>query len=193
MGGALAAAAGEEPQTPAERQAAMRAVNPAFIPRNHRVEAVIQAAVAATTTRRSRNCWRCCRSPMRISRNSPTMPSRRSRISACCRPFAEPRRVNPPSTIARLPRASPRKLTNDQCAPHKSKRFVWGILPWTLWYSNSWVWRCSRFASSCWRFRRNGGHRPARARLTDDPPSESTSARTGRSRRVAAISALRKP
>jgi protein adenylyltransferase len=34
-----------EPQSPAERQAAMRAVNPAFIPRNHRVEAVIQAAV----------------------------------------------------------------------------------------------------------------------------------------------------
>jgi serine/tyrosine/threonine adenylyltransferase len=37
--------ADEEPQTPAERQAAMRAVNPAFIPRNHRVEAVIQAAM----------------------------------------------------------------------------------------------------------------------------------------------------
>jgi uncharacterized protein YdiU (UPF0061 family) len=36
---------GEEPQTPAERRAAMRAVNPAFIPRNHRIEAVIQAAV----------------------------------------------------------------------------------------------------------------------------------------------------
>jgi len=35
----------DEPQTPAERHAAMRAVNPAFIPRNHRVEAVIQAAV----------------------------------------------------------------------------------------------------------------------------------------------------
>lgn len=35
----------EEPQTPAERQAMMRSVNPAFIPRNHRVEAVIQAAV----------------------------------------------------------------------------------------------------------------------------------------------------
>ena len=30
---------------PAERQAAMRSVNPAFIPRNHRVEAVIEAAV----------------------------------------------------------------------------------------------------------------------------------------------------
>jgi uncharacterized protein YdiU (UPF0061 family) len=37
--------ASEEPQTAAERQAAMRAVNPAFIPRNHRVEAVIQAAM----------------------------------------------------------------------------------------------------------------------------------------------------
>ncbi|MCP1740763.1 uncharacterized protein YdiU (UPF0061 family) [Bradyrhizobium japonicum] len=34
-----------EPQTAAERQAAMHAVNPIFIPRNHRVEAVIQAAV----------------------------------------------------------------------------------------------------------------------------------------------------
>jgi len=34
-----------EPQTPAERQAAMHRVNPAFIPRNHRVEAVIQAAM----------------------------------------------------------------------------------------------------------------------------------------------------
>ena len=35
----------DEPQTAAERAAAMRSVNPAFIPRNHRVEAVIEAAV----------------------------------------------------------------------------------------------------------------------------------------------------
>ncbi|MGJ4996653.1 protein adenylyltransferase SelO [Bradyrhizobium sp. HKCCYLS3077] len=35
----------EEPQTPAERRDAMRKVNPAFIPRNHRIEAVISAAV----------------------------------------------------------------------------------------------------------------------------------------------------
>ena len=35
----------EEPREGAERQAAMRSVNPAFIPRNHRVEAVIAAAV----------------------------------------------------------------------------------------------------------------------------------------------------
>ena len=35
----------DEPQSAAERQAAMRVVNPAFIPRNHRVEAVIAAAV----------------------------------------------------------------------------------------------------------------------------------------------------
>jgi uncharacterized protein YdiU (UPF0061 family) len=36
---------GDEPQAPASRRTAMRAVNPAFIPRNHRIEAVIQAAV----------------------------------------------------------------------------------------------------------------------------------------------------
>ena len=35
----------EEPQSAAERARAMAAVNPAFIPRNHRIEAVIQAAV----------------------------------------------------------------------------------------------------------------------------------------------------
>ncbi|HMM93123.1 protein adenylyltransferase SelO, partial [Bradyrhizobium sp.] len=34
----------DEPQSSAERQAAMRAVNPAFIPRNHRIEAAIAAA-----------------------------------------------------------------------------------------------------------------------------------------------------
>jgi uncharacterized protein YdiU (UPF0061 family) len=36
---------GDEPQTAGERRTAMRAVNPAFIPRNHRVEAIIEAAV----------------------------------------------------------------------------------------------------------------------------------------------------
>jgi uncharacterized protein YdiU (UPF0061 family) len=34
-----------EPNTADERRAGMRAVNPAFIPRNHRIEAVIEAAV----------------------------------------------------------------------------------------------------------------------------------------------------
>jgi len=37
---------GEEPQDAATRRTAMRLVNPAFIPRNHRVEAVIDAAVS---------------------------------------------------------------------------------------------------------------------------------------------------
>ena len=36
----------EEPQTPAERAMMMRNTNPSFIPRNHRIEAVIQAAVS---------------------------------------------------------------------------------------------------------------------------------------------------
>ena len=35
----------EEAQTPADRQTLMRSVNPAYIPRNHRIEAAIQAAV----------------------------------------------------------------------------------------------------------------------------------------------------
>jgi len=35
----------DEPQAPAARRTAMRAVNPAFIPRNHRIEEVIQSAV----------------------------------------------------------------------------------------------------------------------------------------------------
>ena len=34
-----------EPQSPEERRTAIQRVNPAFIPRNHRVEAVIQAAM----------------------------------------------------------------------------------------------------------------------------------------------------
>jgi uncharacterized protein YdiU (UPF0061 family) len=36
----------DEPQDPAMRRSAMRAINPAFIPRNHRVEAVIEAAIS---------------------------------------------------------------------------------------------------------------------------------------------------
>ncbi len=35
----------DEPQSAEERRTAMRAVNPAFIPRNHRIEAIIEAAV----------------------------------------------------------------------------------------------------------------------------------------------------
>jgi uncharacterized protein YdiU (UPF0061 family) len=37
---------GDEPQSPAARQSAMRSINPGFIPRNHRIEAVIEAAVS---------------------------------------------------------------------------------------------------------------------------------------------------
>jgi len=39
-----------DPQTPAERAAAMRRVNPAFIPRNHRVQAALDAADAGDYT-----------------------------------------------------------------------------------------------------------------------------------------------
>jgi len=36
---------GDEPQDRTARQTAMRSVNPAFVPRNHLIEAVIEAAV----------------------------------------------------------------------------------------------------------------------------------------------------
>ena len=39
-----------DPQSPAERAAAMRSVNPAFIPRNHRVQAALNAADAGDYT-----------------------------------------------------------------------------------------------------------------------------------------------
>jgi uncharacterized protein YdiU (UPF0061 family) len=38
---------GRDPQTPSARAAAMREVNPAVIPRNHRIEQVIKSAVEA--------------------------------------------------------------------------------------------------------------------------------------------------
>ena len=76
---------GEEPQDGEARRAAMQAVNPAFIPRNHRVEAMIQAAVSGRTSLRSRSFWRCCPSPTRTSRPSRVTPIRRSRTSASSR------------------------------------------------------------------------------------------------------------
>jgi uncharacterized protein YdiU (UPF0061 family) len=45
----------QDPQDGAQRKRAMQAVNPAFIPRNHRVEAVIQAALNEMISGLSRN------------------------------------------------------------------------------------------------------------------------------------------
>ena len=90
----------DEPQSAAERQAAMRAVNPAFIPRNHRVEAVIEAAVNRRRFRaRSRSCWRCCRSPMRTSRLCRLCRAAAAATSACCRPSAALNPANVPLNI----------------------------------------------------------------------------------------------
>ena len=47
MGRAMASAA-REWEGPDNRRARMHAVNPAFIPRNHRIEEVIEAAVVAS-------------------------------------------------------------------------------------------------------------------------------------------------
>ena len=76
----------DEPQSAAERQAAMRAVNPAFIPRNHRVEAVIAGRREQRRLRAVRGiadgAVEAVRGSAGVTR--PT-PSRRCRSSACCR------------------------------------------------------------------------------------------------------------
>ena len=66
----------------------MRSVNPAFIPRNHRVEAVIQAAVNRDDFAPFEELLTVLSSPTRTSRPSRPMPTRRSRTSACFRRFA---------------------------------------------------------------------------------------------------------
>ena len=79
----------EEPQAPADRQAAMRSVNPAFIPRNHRVEAVIEAAVNRDDFAPFEELLAVLAKPYR--RPAGLCGLRRvrpSRTSACCRPSA---------------------------------------------------------------------------------------------------------
>ena len=101
MGRALARSASPtEPQSAAERQAAMRAVNPAFIPRNHRVEAVIQAAVNNDDYAPFEELLTVLAKPFEdqpdVSR--PT-PSRRCRSSACCRRSAGRERLSLPRSL----------------------------------------------------------------------------------------------
>ena len=54
-----------DPQTAEERRALMRAVNPAYIPRNHRVEEMIQAAVERAGLRALRGDAPCADDPLR--------------------------------------------------------------------------------------------------------------------------------
>ena len=66
----------------------MRAVNPAFIPRNHRIEAVIEAAVEREDFAPFEELLWSWRSRTRTSRVA-AYASRRSPNSACCRRSAE--------------------------------------------------------------------------------------------------------
>ncbi len=67
------------------RAAAMRRVNPTFIPRKHLVETALEAASRRQVFRCSRSCWRLSRGPMRTGRGlratqRPPVPR-----SVCCR------------------------------------------------------------------------------------------------------------
>ena len=93
-----------EPQSADEGATAMRAVNPAFIPRNHRIEAVIQAAVNNDDYAPFEELLTVLAEAVRRSAGSSRpMPIRRCRISACCRHSAG-REMD-------LRRFAPRKMT----------------------------------------------------------------------------------
>jgi serine/tyrosine/threonine adenylyltransferase len=73
-----------EPNHGDERRARMRAVNPAFIPRNHRVEVMIEAA-----SEREDFCW-CSQSRSKTKLASRATWTRLGRTSECARHSAEP-------------------------------------------------------------------------------------------------------
>jgi uncharacterized protein YdiU (UPF0061 family) len=114
----------EEAVSPEQRRAAMRATNPAFIPRNHQVERVIAAAVErddiapfeallAVLSRPFEDQPDATgyalppqpAAPSRTSRMPPATRCRRNRRSACSRPSAAPERQ------VRLSSVSPIALT----------------------------------------------------------------------------------
>ena len=73
----------EEPVSAEARAAAMRMANPAFIPRNHLVEAALDAAVGGRTSSRSRSCWTLCHAHTRTGRSwsgTPRQPAPRSAL-----------------------------------------------------------------------------------------------------------------
>ncbi len=81
---------GRETEAAPTRRAAMRAVNPAFIARNHRVEEAIAAAIERATTPRSRRSAACSRALTTTSRSSRHTRTRRPSIRGRTGPFAEP-------------------------------------------------------------------------------------------------------
>jgi uncharacterized protein YdiU (UPF0061 family) len=77
-----------EPQPATERAAAMRSVNPAFIPRNHRVEQAIAAATEDADFSLFEALLDVTSRPYEDSRAMPLMPGHLSPARKCCRPFA---------------------------------------------------------------------------------------------------------
>ena len=66
----------------------MRAVNPAFIPRNHRVEAVIQAAVNDDDYAPFEELLTVLAKPFEDQPDFAAYAEPPRRVSACCRPSA---------------------------------------------------------------------------------------------------------
>jgi len=80
----------QEGGEPAERRSAMRAANPAFIPRNHLVEAAIIAALDGGDFRLSKGCCRWFPRLTRITQRAGDMLIHRGPIRSCTKRFAAP-------------------------------------------------------------------------------------------------------
>jgi uncharacterized protein YdiU (UPF0061 family) len=75
----------EDIMDPDARDAAMRAVNPAYIPRNHLVEAALDAAVSRQDFARSSNGWKSCRTRLKRGRATSASPRRLLQRNVCNR------------------------------------------------------------------------------------------------------------
>ena len=117
----------EEPQTPAERAAMMRTVNPAFIPRNHRIEAVIQAAIGRDDFAPFEELLTVLAKPYEDQPAFCNMPTRRSRISACSRHSAEHKSLTLGRTLGGRRVVRHRKLRSGQSLPSKSAGLFGGF------------------------------------------------------------------
>lgn len=89
-----------DPQTPAARAAAMRKVNPAFIPRNHQIEQAIEAAIEDGDFSLFEALLRVLATPYQDQPALRLMPSHHCRQNGCFRPLRH---------LRKLERTSPRQ------------------------------------------------------------------------------------
>ncbi len=103
------------PQSLGSARRSMRRVNPAFIPRNHRIEQIIAAAVEGEDFGPFEEMLRVLSQPYEDQAASRPMQCRRSPPSGCCKRFAAPE----PCSACRMTgnRSSPRRCGRIRSRP----------------------------------------------------------------------------